>query len=212
MLEEDESGNLTIATNYTYDTMGRLLAIVQGIQTRSFTYDNLGRLLSETHPESGTTTYSYDANSNLVTRTDARGITTTHYYDELNRTTQKTYSDATPQVSYYYDSAPPGSPISIAYPIGRLTRVTTTAGSVTAASYYSYCSCSSVDQEATVITDGTAKTYITTYAHNYLGGVTSITYPNGKAVTYTRDSAARETKVSITASGRAATSSVPHRI
>jgi RHS repeat-associated protein len=202
VLEEDESGNLTIATNYGYDAMGRLLSIVQGVQTRSFTYDNLGRLLSETHPESGAATYIYDANSNLVSKTDARGISTTYIYDELNRVTQKNHSDSTPSVSYYYDSVPPGSPITIAHPIGRLTRVTTTAGSVTASSYYSYCSCSSVDQEATVITDGTTKTYITTYAHNYLGGVTSTTYPNGKVVTVTRDASGRESKVSTTVSGQ----------
>ena len=202
VLEEDESGSLTIATNYTYDAMARLLTIVQGIQTRSFTYDDLGRMLSETHPESGTTIYSYDANSNLVGKTDARGISAFYTYDELNRVTQKYYSDATPSASYYYDSAPPDSPISILNPVGRLTRVTTTASGVTASSYYSYCSCSSVDQEETVITDGTTKSYITSYTHNYLGGVTSITYPNGKVVSYTRDSVGRETKVSTTVAGQ----------
>jgi RHS repeat-associated protein len=128
-----------------------------------------------------------------------RGITTVYTYDELNRVTQKTYSDTTPSVSYYYDYAPPGSPISVLNPLGRLTRVsTTTSSGVTATSYYSYCSCSSVDQEATVITDGITKTYITSYTHDYLGGITSMTYPNGKVVAYTRDNVGRETKVSTT--------------
>lgn len=80
VLEEDDNGNLTVATNYSYDALGRLLTISQGIQTRSFTYDNLGRLKSETHPESGTTLYTYDNASSLATKTDARGITTQYYY------------------------------------------------------------------------------------------------------------------------------------
>jgi len=67
---------------------------------------------------------------------------------------------------------------------------------VTATNYYSYCNCSAVDQEATVIQDGTTKTYITGYTYNYVGGIMSITYPSGKTVNYTRDSLGRETKVS----------------
>jgi RHS repeat-associated protein len=44
-------------------------------------------------------------------------------------------------------------------PVGRLTRVTTAAAGVVVTNYYSYCNCSSVDAEATVIADGTTKTY-----------------------------------------------------
>lgn len=56
-----------------------------GWQPRTFSYDYLGRLLSETNPETGTTTYTYDtvndtgigctvnAAGNLVEKTDARG-------------------------------------------------------------------------------------------------------------------------------------------
>ena len=137
--------------------MGRLTTVVQGVQVRSFTYDDLGRLLTETHPETSTTSYSYDANGNILSRTDARGIVTTFTYDELNRVTQKSYSDGTPSVSYYYDSQPSGSPIATINPIGRLTKITRTVSGVTASTYYSYCNCSSVTQEATVINDGTAK-------------------------------------------------------
>jgi RHS repeat-associated protein len=205
VIEEDSSGQLTVSTDYSYDTMGRLITITQGVQTRSFTYDALGRLKTETHPENGTTSYSYDANSNIVTRTDARNVTTTYAYDELNRVTSKTYSDGTPSVTYFYDSQPSGSPITIQNPVGRLTKVSTTASGVTASTYYSYCNCSSVSKESTVITDGTTKTYTTEYTYNYVGGITSIRYPNpdgsGKLVSYTRDEIGRETKVSSTIGG-----------
>jgi YD repeat-containing protein len=107
-----------------------------GVQTRSFTYDDIGRLKSETHPESGTATYSYDANSNLHIKTEARGISTTFTYDELNRVISKIYSDGTPSVSYFYDSQPAESPISIQNPIGRLTRHDHASG-VTTSNYYS---------------------------------------------------------------------------
>jgi RHS repeat-associated protein len=202
VMDEDTGGQLTVATTYGYDALGRLITITQGVQTRSFTFDNLGRLKSETHPESGTVNFTYDANSNLLTKTDARAITTTYTYDELNRVTQKAYSDSTPWVTYFYDSQPSGNPITTMNPVGRLTRVSTTASGVTNSSYYSYCNCSSIDSEATVITDGTTKTYITSYTYNYVGGIMSMTYPNGKVVTYTRDDVGRETKASSTVLGQ----------
>ena len=205
--EEDSSGQLTVETNYVYDPMARLITITQGSQTRTFTYDALGRLLTEKHPESSLAgeanksyTYTYDANSNIETKTDARGITVTLIYDELNRVIEKKHGAVT-VAAHSYDSQPGGSPISIQNPIGRITKVTTTTGGVTATNYYSYCNCSAVGQEATVIQDGTTKTYTTSYAYNYVGGITSITYPNGRIVNYTRDSVGRETKVSSTLYG-----------
>jgi YD repeat-containing protein len=47
-----------VATNYSFDTLGRLTTISQGVQTRSFVYDDPGRLLGETHPEIRTTSYT----------------------------------------------------------------------------------------------------------------------------------------------------------
>ncbi|HTY64455.1 MAG TPA: hypothetical protein VMG30_19570 [Acidobacteriota bacterium] len=108
----------------------------------SFAYDNLGRVTSETNPENGTTTFQYDANSNLVSKTDSRNITTSYVYDEVDRVTQKSYSDGTPSVQYYYDSQPGDSPITIASPVGRLTKTATLTSGVAVSSYYSYCSCS----------------------------------------------------------------------
>ena len=53
-----------------------------------------------------------------------------------------------------------------------------------------------------MITDGTTKTYTTSYTYNYVGGLTSITYPNGKVVNTVRDTMGRETKVSSTVAGQ----------
>ncbi len=203
VLELDPAtGELNVRTDYSYDALGRLAAITQGVQTRSFTYDDMGRLLTETYPETGTTSYVYDANSNVVLKTDSRGIVTSITYDELNRPTYKSYSDGTPTVSYYYDGQPGDSPITAAYPIGRLTRVMTTTSGITAKNFYSYCSCTSVIQESMTIFDGsTTKTYTTNYTHNLADQLVSIGYPNGKIVNYTRDSLGREIKVSSTWDG-----------
>jgi RHS repeat-associated protein len=203
MEQDPATGQLTIPTYYGYDDLDRLTIIIQGVQTRSFTYDGMGRLLTETLPESGTTSYVYDNNSNVVLKTDSRGVVTSYSYDELNRITLKTYSDGTPEVNYSYDVQPADSPISITNPVGKLTKIMTTSSGVTAKNFYSYCSCSSVNQESTVIIDGTTKIYTTSYTHNLAGQLTSITYPDGRVVNYTRDSQGRETKVSSTVSGQA---------
>ncbi len=198
--EVDPNTGYDVSTNYSYDPFGRLRTIEQGVQTRTFVYDNLGRLTSETHPESGTTSYTYDKNSNVLTKRDARNITTYFTYDPLNRLLLKSYSDDTPSVSYSYDNQPVDSPIAIANPIGRLTMVTTTTSGVTVSNYYSYCDCSSVERESAKITDngGPPKTYTIGYGYNLAGEATSITYPDGKVVYYTRDTVGRETKVSTT--------------
>jgi RHS repeat-associated protein len=205
VLEQDPvNGELNLRTDYGYDALGRLTSIVQGVQTRSFAYDDIGRLKTETYPETGSTTYEYDANSNLTVKTDSRGIITNVAYDELNRPTLKSYSDGTPSVSYYYDAQPTDSPITIVYPTGRLTRVMTTTSGVTVKNFYSYCSCSSVIQESMTVFDGsTTKTYTTSYTHNLADQLTSVAYPNGKILTYTRNSLGRETKVSSTWNGHA---------
>jgi YD repeat-containing protein len=80
--EPDGSGNLgsksapVQPTFYSYDALGNLTQVSQGVQRRSFVYSSLSRLISATNPESGTTTYQYDNNGNLSSKTDARGITT----------------------------------------------------------------------------------------------------------------------------------------
>src|SRR5207253_9148207 len=50
-------------TSYSYGVPaagGSQLVVTQGAQTRTYVRDGLGRLISETNPESGTTTYIYD--------------------------------------------------------------------------------------------------------------------------------------------------------
>jgi len=128
--EPDSTGNLTVATCYSYDLNNNLTGVlsaggtqltctINGVQyTRCFTYDLLSRLISSTNPESGTIQYTYDAIGNVHTKTapspnqSATGtatVTTTYGYDALNRLTSNSYNDnyvqnpSTPSVKYGYD-------------------------------------------------------------------------------------------------------------
>src|SRR5262249_21905486 len=83
---------------------GHLIKILQnaqaGYQTHSFTVDDIGRKLTETHPESGTTTYTYDSSGgagancgarssvgDLLDITYANGAINCFDYDPLHRLT-----------------------------------------------------------------------------------------------------------------------------
>ena len=132
---EDPAG-LNYETDYGYDALGNLLTVNQigdnsEPRGRSFTYDSLSRLLRAVNPESGTITYAYDPNGNLVTKVDARNVSTIMAYDALNRLTAKTYSDGTPPVTFYYDTAPTLWAPNEHNTVGRLVEATTGSGVTT---------------------------------------------------------------------------------
>src|SRR5690606_6327805 len=95
--EPDAAGQLgdasspTQATYYTYNTLGKMVYVNQGVQNRYFLYDSLGGLLRVRQPEQEVNTYlntsgnpgnnswtagfTYDANGNVLTTTDANNVT-----------------------------------------------------------------------------------------------------------------------------------------
>ena len=153
-----------------------------------FTYNSLSQLLTSKNPESGTITYTYDADGNVLTKLDARSITTTFVYDVLHRLTKKTYSDTTPQVTYWYDGqtvtgcTPPA--LTVTNGIGRRTAMCDAAGS----EVWSYDQMGRVLIEKR-ITNGLTKT--TSYTYNLDGSLATITYPSGRVITYTPSAADR---------------------
>lgn len=120
-------GQNTVATgyltsySYVFDTVSgtKKMSVSQSGQSRTYKYDLLSRLVSESNPESGTTTYVYDSdgtgnctwpntsyygsiftgtyNGDLVRKTDAVGNQTCYQYDSLHRLT----GQITPYGSYY---------------------------------------------------------------------------------------------------------------
>lgn len=208
---EDPAG-LNYLTSYSYDVLDGLLTVSQGVQTRSFVYDSLKRLTAATNPESGTVSYQYDNNGNLTLKTDARSITTTFSYDALNRATLKNYSDATPDLAYFYDNAPlpAGAPsFERGSASGRLVAVT--YGGASEGTYRGYDAMGRVMRQ-----------YQRTEAVNYL--VEASYYPNGalqtetypavpgagdrRTITYTNDAAGRLASLSSVATSYAPAASV----
>ncbi|MGC2741858.1 MAG: hypothetical protein WA672_01630, partial [Candidatus Angelobacter sp.] len=186
-----------LVTQYQYDALGNLLRVDQKgtapndstqWRTRTFTYDSLSRLLTASIPESGTITYSYDADGNLLQKTSpapnqtgTATQTVSYCYDPLHRVTGKGYGAqscplATPVVSYTYDVG--------ANAKGKLSSLVDQAGTGS----YTYDIMGRMATETRVIS-GVSKS--TTYSYNLDGSVKTLTYPSGRVVTYTPDSAGR---------------------
>jgi RHS repeat-associated protein len=200
-----------LRTLYSYDALGNLTCVEQhgtvapgpGVtgcaaspasdatspwRVRRFTYDSLSRLLTATNPESGTIIYTYDNDGNLLQKTSpapnqtgAATQTVSYCYDELHRVTGRGYGAqscplGSPVVSYVYDSG--------ANAKGKLTSMTDQAGTVT----YSYDILGRLVTETRILA-GVSKS--TGYAYNLDGSIKTLTYPSGRVVTYTPDSAGR---------------------
>jgi RHS repeat-associated protein len=204
--EQDSSGYLTQATNYTYNYLDALTQVDQGGQLRNYKYDALSRLLFEKIPEQtdsisdGTNTwtiaYTYTDYNAISTKTDARGVVTTNSYDSLHRLTQVSYNSVSgvtkaPTVYYYYDYE---SNYSISNE-GGLVRVLL-SDPTNGAQYEEFYTLDSDKQPASTIrkvytTGGTTRTYTTSYILNEASQATQLTYPSGLGVAVNHDSAGR---------------------
>ncbi|RZL02851.1 MAG: RHS repeat protein [Rubrivivax sp.] len=123
-------GGLAIRTEYTLDTDGNTLTVIEGKgsaqpKTTQYVYDQLGRRIQEiVDPGAGklnlTTTYSYDRNDNVTVKLDAKLQATRYVYDQGNRLSYQV--DATGAVTRYeYDTR------------GQLSRTTAFAKQITTA-------------------------------------------------------------------------------
>ena len=174
-------------TDLEYDALDRLISVTDpnGLET-TYTYNAFGNRLSTDNPDTGLTTYTVDKAGNVESKTDARSKTTDYTYDALNRRLTETHADSSLDIIYTYDDTANGNKGK-----GRLTSITDGSGS-TAFTYNSRGLVTSVDS-----TIGTTN-YLVSYGYDDSGQVTSITYPSGRVVDYTYDSANRITQVSTT--------------
>ena len=206
----EDPGGVAQSTTYDYDAQGNVRKIVQAQQQRFYLYDTLSRLVrvrnveddvnpnlpALTDPITNNSQWSramvYDDNGNVTQQTDARGVVTTFTYDRLNRNTGVSYSSdpsGTLPVTRTFDFAVKGK--------GRpyQTKTTGTGGTlVTIQSYNNIGNPEAVNQKFDVA--GTwSQPYTTTYGYNLSGGITSITYPSGRTVSYHYDDGARTDSV-----------------
>jgi RHS repeat-associated protein len=196
-------------TSYTLDTLGNLKQVVQnGSHQRTFTYDFLSRLTSANNPETGTISYNYDSDTNcaspnsfaglLVSKVDnGRNIRSCAKYDALNRETSFSYSNGDPTVATTYDQSGCLG-LSSCSNVGHRTSVTDAAGSESWSYQVDATNHRSVHQNQRT-TSGVTKG--TTYYFDLSGNVTSISYPTGRVVNYTYNSANRAVTAQDSANG-----------
>ncbi len=186
-LEKDIRGNLIKVTeylesvpyntNYTYNTANQLVKITDALgNERNMTYDLLGRKLSDEdlHVVGDTTfgsrSYLYDNNGNLKTFTDAKGNTVEYDYDEIDRLKTEDFLGETGiETTYVYDQGN--------YGLGRLSSTTTKDLQKS----FTYDVHGKVLGQKYML-DGTSFDFGFTYDWN--GSPLSMTYPDGKIVSY----------------------------
>jgi YD repeat-containing protein len=193
------SGQPTPVIGYGYNSQGRLTQVTDPRNlVTSYSVNGLGDATQQVSPDTGTTIRTYDVAGNLLTTTDARGKAATTTYDALNRLTSTVYNVTgtgaeLKSVTYQYDQGANG--------IGRLTTVTETsvANTVLASVSYTYDQKGRLASETRTLA-GNATPYTTSYTRDQsTGRLTAMTYPSGRVMAYTYDSAGRITQISTTA-------------
>ena len=182
----------TTTTTYGFNALDQLVSVTDPrSNATTYTIDALDNLKTQVSPDTGTTVDTYDAAGNLLTSTDAKSQITTYTYDALNRVTRITYHD-TSKVDYTYDQGTYGK--------GHLTQITETnaAAVVTHQIQDVYDIHGRLASETRTMS---GVNYVTQYGYDASGRMNTITYPSGRLVTYSFDSAGRISGVTTTPAG-----------
>jgi RHS repeat-associated protein len=184
-------------TLYSYNLLGDLLRVEQHGSTtdstqwrvRTFKYDSLSRLTQSNNPEAGQLNFTYDADGGVVTRSDSRGLTISYAYDPLHRLNQRSYSDSTPADSFAYDQSNMWG-FSLSNTIGRLS--SSAVGATVVGSVLSYDPLGHVTTQWVCLpSDCGTGAYASSARYDLVGHLTSLTYPSGRTVTSSYNSAGR---------------------
>lgn len=195
VIEDPDGQNLV--TDYVFDTLGNLRKTTQGEQSRYFLTDSLGRVLYSKQPEqevnasfnatdslTGNTQwamkFTYDANGNILSKTDANGVSVSVIYDHLKRPIYRDYSNATPDVSFFYDGTGLGQ-----VPSNSKGQTTKVSSSVSESRYTAFDSLGRI-KSSQQITNGLTYNF-PDYSYDLAGNLTSRTYPSGRVVKNTLD-------------------------
>ena len=161
-----------VNTVFSRNALGLPTSISQGGVTRNYSYNSDNFLVSESNPETGTTSYGRDAVGNMTSRSVGGSGTTSYSYDGLNRLTAVNYPNGAPSVSYQYDGN------------DNLTSVSSSAASRS----LTYDANDNLRTERLTVN---GLTFNAAYAYNSLDHLTSITYPSLRQVRYAPDSLGR---------------------
>lgn len=184
-------------TQFTYNGQDRIKTVTDARgNVTTYNYDGLGNLTSQTSPDTGTTTFLYDNAGNRTKATDARGVVANYTYDALNRLKTISYPGASIEsTTFGYDDTTSGA-WGINYGVGRLTKVENGVSIIT----FKYDPVGLIKTKRATVN---GITFVNSYTYDAANNLTSITYPSGRIVTYTLDSAGRvqavKTKLSASA-------------
>ncbi|WP_170137184.1 MULTISPECIES: RHS repeat domain-containing protein [Cysteiniphilum] len=163
---------LSSVSNMTYDPSGNVTSISDyNGNITNYQYNAFNQLTEVNSPDKGKTVYNYNDKGQLSTQTDANGITLGYAYDQLNRVTEVSHN-STPVIQYGYDQGQ--------YGIGRLSSVKNQSSEID----NSYDAFGGIIKQRYII-DGNP--YDVSYSYNKDEVVSSITYPSGLQVNFTRD-------------------------
>ena len=88
--------DITGASSYTYDGLGRLKTATNGSgKTVTYEYDEADNLKAILYPDGKKVSYAYDKNDNIILLMDRDGRSTSYEYDPLNRLTAVRRPDGT---------------------------------------------------------------------------------------------------------------------
>jgi RHS repeat-associated protein len=166
---------------------------------RRFAYNSLGQLRWANDPESGLTSFQYNNDGVLTSATDARGIISNFNppdspLDALHRVTKKTYSNGDPAVTYAYD-VPSFNSIPSSNQIGQMVHMSNGAN---AASTFAYDPVGRVIKQTNCLPSNcneTANQVTATY--DLAGNPSTLTYPSGRKISYSYNSAGHFTKANF---------------
>ncbi len=192
-------------TSYQYDSLGNLTGVTQGgLNPRTFVYDSVSRLVTDTNPETGTTTNSYDPDGNVLQRVRPKPnqsnasvtVTTTKAYDPLHRITSKTYSDTTPPVTFNYDETAAFGKTLTNTTGRKSSEYTGASASKTTGEVYSFDNVARVVDNSQCTPQNCATgTFSITYTYDLLGDAVALNSTATNTFTYTFNRAARLTSV-----------------
>lgn len=162
-----------------------------GSRLTTYIYDDFGRLVSINSPDTGLMISNYDGANNRIASKDGFGDTFSYSYDGMNRITASTSSVGADSVAYVYDEIGTAGSLTYANTLGRLTTVQgRDASNNRLFSHYSYDYRGRITDNAEERGPDGASTFA--YMHyDWLanGELSSLTYPDGKIVTYVYPSA-----------------------
>ncbi|AMJ76752.1 RHS repeat-associated core domain-containing protein [Alteromonas stellipolaris] len=190
-------------TSIAYNAMNQATTITQGSTSETRIYDSNARLCKTIRPETGIDAYAYNSRNQIswvaegtlgsATECDSTSVPSSHKtvvtYNALNLLHKENFPDSSPDRTYYYDES------------GNLEQLN--AGTVV--NSYTYNSLNLLESE-TLSVNGkriapSGSTPSLDYVYNKLGNLSSLTYPDGYAVSFSPDALGRPTKATRTKSG-----------